>query len=327
MISEFALDKEFFSAGVLHNENLSVVHDFITKSWIDFGVLVLPKNGRADFLSFIDTLPSKYRQRWLTAVEYGKRCELDRDWWSFSSYDDFEKLCSLSNYFKTAFANDETSYVLSGGTECKATCKSTGFELLGAGMCSESQNFGKSAELSRLDIFGYNSAEEIWTNRFEQLAKFSKKIVIIDRYFYQNIWEAAQRKSSEDSLRNFFNFLSRLGKQFHIKIISYGGERNSDFHAGVSDYFYKSILKIPALSGALESWELSSVKEDFFRGESHDRLIGFDRHLCQIGNGMRVFGPPPHPRATFTAKYDYNNELSQREVASRKNVLWRDIST
>lgn len=326
MISEFALDKEFFTAGVLHDENLSVVHDFITKSWIDFGVLVLPRNGRADFLSFVDTLPSKYRQRWLTAIEYGKRYEMDCEWWEFSQYEDFEKLSSLSGFFKTAFAKDDTSYVLSGGVECKAICKLTGFELLGAGMCSESLNFGKSVELSRSDIFGYRSAEEIWINRFEQLAKFSKKIVIIDRYFFQNVWEAAERRAAEDSLRNFFNFLSRLGKQFHIKIISHGGVKGSEFHTGVCEYFNKTILRVPALCKSIESWELSSVKEDFFIGESHDRLIGFDRHLCQIGNGMRVFGPAPHPRATFTAKYDFNNELSQREVKSRRSVLWKEIS-
>ncbi|MNE11274.1 hypothetical protein D3C76_637770 [compost metagenome] len=326
MISEFALDQEFFSSNVLHDENLSVVHDFITRSWIDYGVLVLPKNGSADFLAFVETLPLKYRQRWLTAVEYGKKYELDRDWWEFSKYESFDELCAMSSHFKTAFASDGTCFVLSGGVECKVSCVNTGFEILGAGMCSESLNFGKSVELSRSDIWGYGSAEEIWINRFKSLAQFSKKIVIIDRYFFQNVWEAAQRRSTDNSMKNFFSFLSELGKTYHVKIISHGGAKDSDFHAGVYDYFYKSIARIPALNKALESWELSSVKEEFFQGESHDRLIGFDRHLCQIGNGMRVFGPAPHPRATFSAKYDYNNELSQRESISRKSVLWREIS-
>jgi hypothetical protein len=326
MIAEFALDKEFFTSDVLHDENLSVVHDFLTRSWIDHGVLILPKNGKADFFSFIQTLPLKYRQRWLTALEYGKRSELERDWWKFATYESFADMCSLSNVFQTAFAHDGTSFVLSGGVECKVSCVDTGFEVLGAGLCSESLNFGRSVDLSRSDIFGYGSAEEIWTKRFLSLAKFSKKIVIIDRYFFQNIWEAAERKPKEDSLRNFFKFLARLGKGFHIKIISFGDVKNSDFHTGVSTYFNNSIVKVPALNKTLESWELSSVKEEFFQGESHDRLIGFDRHLCQVGNGMRVFGPSPHPRATFSGKYDHDNELAQREVISRKHILWRESS-
>ncbi len=326
MMSEFALDQEFFSSDALHNENLSVVHDFITKSWIDYGVLIIPKYGIVDFLELIEKLPLKYRQRWLTAVEYGKKFELDRDWWEFSKYEDFTDLCSMSAHFKTGFANDGTCFVLSGGIECKIACEKTGFELLGAGMCSESLNFGKSVELSRSDIWGYKSAAEIWESRFKSLAQFSKKIVIIDRYFFQNIWEAAERNTNKNSMINFFNFLSKTGKKHHIKIISYGGNKDSDFHAGVFNYFRKNVVKVPALNKSLESWELSSVQEGFFQGESHDRLIGFDRHLCQIGNGMRIFGPAPHPRATFSAKYDYNNELSQRESISRKSVLWRETS-
>ncbi|QMV65526.1 hypothetical protein VUJ49_10920 [Pseudomonas berkeleyensis] len=326
MITNFSLDEDFFTSAGLNNENLSAIHDFITRSWIDHGVLILPKNGRRDLLNLIEKLPLKYKQRWLTAAEYGKSSELNTSWWNFSSFENFADSCSLSKQFKTAFSNDETCFVLSGGVDCKAHCSQTGFEMLGAGLCSESINFQNSLNLSRSDIFGHTSAEHVWVDRFEPLAKFSKKITIIDRYFFQNTWESAQRKDKESSMKNFFTFLSKMGKKYHVKIISYGDIKNSEFHTGIYDFFYKSIIKSPALYQALESWELISAQESFFQGESHDRLMGFDRHICQVGNGMRIFGLPPFPRSTFTARYDHNSEIPQRETALRKKLLWRECS-
>lgn len=79
MISEFSLDHDFFSARTLNDDANSAAHDFITRSWLDAGVLILPRGGISDVLKLIDTFPPKFRQRWLEAIEYGKKYEFDRE--------------------------------------------------------------------------------------------------------------------------------------------------------------------------------------------------------------------------------------------------------
>ncbi|MBV4508881.1 hypothetical protein HU730_002315 [Pseudomonas sp. SWRI22] len=326
MISEFSLDKDFFSSSILNDESVSVVHDYLTKSWIDFGVLILPKDGGGEFLSLIDSLPVKFRQRWVDAFLYGKRGEVDRGWWGFSEYQSFEELCELNSVFKTAFTDESVGYVLSGDETSKRICAQTGFEMLGAGVCSESWHIENSFHLSHSDILENDTADNVWQTRFASLARFSKKITIIDRYFFDSIWRAAQVGKVDPGLSNFFTYLSLIGKKFNVKIISHGGERNSDFHCAVSSVFQKLRMSNAKIASALESLTLISSTEDFFRKESHDRFIGFDRHVCQVGNGMRVLGGTPLPRSTFLAKLDRQGELAAREVSAGKSFykLWSE---
>lgn len=326
MITEFSLDEGFFSSSSLKSESLSAVHDFVTNAWLNFGVMILPEGGEGKVMELIDTLPNKFRQRWVEAFEYGKSSEVRREWWDFSSYNNFDDLCELSRFFKTAFSEDDVSYILCGDESYRRICRSTGFEILGAGVCSESENLARASSLASSDILEVDGPEDVWNSRFKGLALYSKKITIIDRYFFQGIWRSAERQVIDEALKNFFMFLSRLNRKFNIKIISYGDVRNSDFHSAVYQQFYRGIYKVPALSKSINSLTLVSSSEDFFKRESHDRFIGFDRHVCQVGNGMRVLGAKPIPRSTFLAKFDRDGELSKREISScsRGFKLWEE---
>lgn len=326
MITEFSLDKEFFASGVLNNESLSVVHDFLTNAWLNAGVMVIPQGGGNGVLELIDKLPSKFRQRWVEAFEYGKKCEVDCEWWKFGDYDSFESLCKLNNYFKTAFSDDAVSYVFCGDDSYIKTCQKTGFEILGAGVCSESKNLSAAIMLSSADILESETPVNVWNTRFKSLAQHSKKITIIDRYIFDSVWRAAGNKCLDESVKNFFIFLAQLRKKFNVKIISHGSYKDSDFHTAIHDSFYNYVYKVPALKDALNSLTLVSTSEDFFKRESHDRFIGFDSHICQIGNGMRVLGATPIPRSTFHAKFDRDGELSRRETSSRSREfkLWEE---
>lgn len=322
MITEFSLDKEFFGSAILHDVGTSAVHDFITESWIERGALVIPHAGHADLLGLINKLPEKFRQRWLRAVEYGIKRDVDREWWNFGDYGSFDDICQLSALFKTAFAEGAVAYVVNDNDEQRRRCINTGFELLGAGVCSESENLRRSYLLSRADIAPTDTSSEVWHQRFKPFAQNSKKILIVDRYLFTNVREAAARGQHEDSLKNFFIYLSQLNSRHNVKIISFGDEKDSDLHAGVHDRINRAICKVPALSRGLASLDLVSVADNFFRDEAHDRFIGFGKHICQIGLGMAVLGPLPKGRSTFSAKFDVDGELSARETASRQFRLW-----
>ncbi|MBP0946427.1 hypothetical protein V2J59_18925 [Pseudomonas alliivorans] len=326
MISEFSLDHDFFSARTLNDDANSAAHDFITRSWLDAGVLILPRGGISDVLKLIDTFPPKFRQRWLEAIEYGKKYEVDREWWDFSDYTDFSKLCELSSIFKTAFSEETAGLQLGVEDSYKQFCTETSFELLAAGVCSESINITKSLGLSESEILESDTPKQVWDARFEALARHSKKITIVDRYFFENIRKAASRDSTDEAMKNFFSFLSKIDKKFNIRIISHGGEKDSDFHNGVYDAFYKGVYKVPIYWKAIGSLTLVSAKEEFFVKKSHDRFLGFDQHICQVGNGMRVLGSVPIPSSTFLAKFDREGHLSRREslASSRDYKLWHE---
>lgn len=326
MISEFSLDHDFFSARILNDDSNSASHDFITRSWLEVGVLILPRGGIEDIVKLINTLPPKFRQRWLQALEYGKKCEIDREWWSFSDYTEFSKVCELSSVFKTAFSEEVTGLQLGTLDTYKQFCTKTKFELLAAGVCSESINISHSLTLSDSEILETDTPKQVWETRFETLARHSKKITIVDRYFFENIRKAASQNSIDEAMRNFFSFLSKIDKKFNIRIISHGGEDGSDFHTGVHEAFYRGVYKIPAYWKAIGSLTLVSAKEEFFVKKSHDRFLGFDRHICQIGNGMRVLGAVPIPSSTFLAKFDRDGDLPRRErlASSRDFQLWHE---
>lgn len=324
MITEFSVDKAFFESPLLHDQSLSLVHDFITRSWIETGALVIPKGSRDTLLELIKGLPEKFQQRWFNAIEYGIKREVEREWWSFGNYETFEEVCRLNDLFKTAFAEESVAYVFSESEDLKRACGTTGFEVLSAGVCSESENLRKSVDLAKADITHPQTANDVWIQRLKPLAKYSKKILIVDRYFFANVQDAVIKQKNDDSMKNFFVFLADLGTQHHIKIISHGDVKNSPLHAAVHGRFFNQIALVPALKKAVSSLTLISAQEEFFRDDAHDRFIGFDKHICQIGNGMRVLGSSPLPRSTFAAKFDYAGELSSRESRSRQFTLWKE---
>jgi len=224
MISEFSLDKNFFSSGVLNSESISVAHDYLTNAWIDLGVLILPQGASDEFLGLIDNLPNKFRQRWVEAFEYGKKAEVNRGWWEFSNYESFESLCELNSLFKIAFADEDLGYLLSGDETSKRICQQSGFEMLGAGVCSESSHISNSLRLSQSDILEVDTAEQVWRTRFEPLARFSKKITIIDRYFFESIWRAAQDKKMTPDYLIFSPFYLRSEKNTMLKLFRMEGK-------------------------------------------------------------------------------------------------------
>lgn len=326
MISTFSFDQEFFKSKALNDESLSAAHDFITNAWLEAGVLILPQGGIDQLLELIKTLPAKFHQRWKEAIEYGKIKEINQDWWEFSQYPDFAKTTELHSFFKTAFSEETVGFTFGKEQNYKNFCEKTKFELLAAGVCSESVHIANSIRLCELEIHNNQTPEEVWNSRFEALAQHSKKITIIDRYFFQNIKESNEKNQTNESLKNFFSFLSRTNKNFNIRIISHGGERESDFHRCIFDTFYRKVMRIPALSKSIANLTLISSTENFFKTNSHDRFVCFDRHVCQIGNGMRVLGNTPIPQSTFSAKFDRHGEAATREaMASRpENRLWQE---
>ncbi|WP_220814745.1 hypothetical protein [Pseudomonas paralcaligenes] len=325
MITEFAFDTHFFDSKTLNTAGQSAAHDTILQLWRDHGVLISNADKFDSLLDLIKKFPVKYHQRWKEALEYYRTSIVDNEWNDFCDYEDFSKLTTLCQIFKTALADDEISKILSNSEDSVRHCTTTGFELLGAGAASESVNFKASRTAGRSDIpFGSN-AQAIWSEKIAPLAKYSKNITIIDRYSYTRIRESLGRGQTASGALGFLRMLANSDKKFSVTIISGGDEKNSTAYHEITNYFNVNIANCPPLAKVLNSLTLISNHDSFFRDYAHERFIRFDSHVCEIGLGMQIFENHPSPMTSFSLKHISETRFSEREKLSSKQVLWREL--
>lgn len=323
MLTEFTFDEEFFSSSCLHDENLSISHDYIISTWCNFGVLVLPKSKAQEFYELVKKLPPKFRQRWNDAISDNKIHYTNDCWDSFCSYDDFVKLRTLNSFFKTGLTQEITGQIFSGNDDSKIRCQASGFEILGAGVASESENFNQSLIAATSEIEKDSIIENVWEEKFSLLAKYSKNITIIDRYFFARTMEDIVAGRSSTSIKKFIQFLSSANKKFNLKIISAGGANESQESIEICNYYENKIFGSAPLRKSLSRLTLVSNEEIFFQDFAHERFIKFDDHVCKIGVGMQIFEKRSLPYTDFSVKPVAQTYFSAREKESRKKSLWR----
>ncbi|AVB13540.1 MULTISPECIES: hypothetical protein [Pseudomonas syringae group] len=325
MVTEFAFDTHFFDSKSLTTAGQSAVHDSILQMWRDYGVLVLNAKKFDTTLDLIKKFPIKYQQRWKEALEYNRTLIIENDWGDFCDYDEFSEVTKLCTIFQTGLAEDDIGRILSGNEDATIHCKSTGFELLGAGAVSESINFKASRTAGTTGISFGTSAQDIWAEKIAPLAKHSKNITIIDRYLYTRVRDGLTRGSISSGALGFLRMLSESDRKFNVKIISGGNEKNSDAYHEIINYFQKHVVKSAPIAKALNGLTLISNHDNFFRDYAHERFIRFDAHICEIGLGVQIFENHPSPMTGFSLKHISETSFNEREQMSAKQVLWRDF--
>lgn len=324
MITEFTFDTHFFDSKSLNTAGQSATHDSILHLWRDHGVLISNSEKFDKYLELIKKLPPKYHQRWKDALEYNRISFVDNDWLDFCEYENFSKLTSLCQVFKTALADDEIGKILCDNEDSIMRCSTTGFELLGAGAISDSINFQQCRTAGRTEIpFGSN-AQGIWTTKIQPLAKYSKNITIIDRYLFTRIRSSLDHGSTASGASGFLRMLSDTNKKFNVTIISGGDEKNSAAYHEITNYFDINIAKCPPIAKALNNLTLISNHDHFFRDYAHERFIRFDSHVCEVGLGVQVFENQPSPLTSFSLKHISETSFEEREKLSSKQILWRE---
>lgn len=322
MLTEFYLDEDFFSSDFLKDEYMSAVHDFVLNNWRNHGILILPKSKAVKLLDCVKQLPPKFHQRWNAAIADNYRFMSTDDWEDFNHYADFNAALPLASYFKTGLTEDIVGLKMNGGNECKISCPHSGFEVLGAGVSSESQNFDRSRILSSKDIPPRANIDDIWVERLEIFAKYSKSITIIDRYFLERVLNDFQRGKNNTSFINFMRLAARSGNKYDIKIISDGGAKGEKKCSDICEYFYSRIASSPPIRKAISSLTIVSNDVDYFQRFSHERFIAFDHHVCKIGVGMQIFENYEIPLTDFSAQVKNQTRFYERESNSDRTKLW-----
>ncbi|MBD8772506.1 hypothetical protein IFR08_01790 [Pseudomonas fluorescens] len=275
-------------------------------------------------IDLIRKFPVKYQQRWKDAFAENRTLFIDTEWGDFCDYESFADLTKLSTLFKTGLAEDDVGKIISGTDDASIYCKSTGFELLGAGAASDSLNFKSSRLAGSAEIKFGSAAQDVWAEKFAPLAMYTKNITIIDRYLFTRIRDSLNRGSINSGALGFLRMLSGTGKKFSVKIISGADEKNSDAYHEITNYFNVNIVDSAPIAKSLNSLTLISNHDSFFRDYAHERFIRFDTHVCEIGLGMQVFESTPTPMTSFSLKYISDTFFLEREKLSSKQILWRE---
>lgn len=319
MLTEFALDTSFFESDALKTKTTN--RDFL-KLWKKYGVLVLGENQNIDEIlkQLKKKIPPEVYQIWKESFEDNISIKSKDNWKSLCDYKDYSEILGLNTIFKTGITEDTTNEWIRGLPNYINFCDKTNFEILDIDDQSISKNFLKSEWESNTDIMKNSDNEKIWESKFHYLAKYTKDIVLLDRYFFQNLREDSG-KNLETSIEVFLTFLLKYKKRFNLTFISAGGEENSDEKFGI-DLIFSNIAK-SNLSKSFNKINLISKTDVYFKSLSHERFISFDKYVCSIGPGLSIFSSYPVNQTEFRMVLEEYSCVPMRVLKAQKKPLWQ----
>lgn len=324
MLTEFSLDGTFFESEHLNSKSNN--RSFIEK-WKEYGVLILGEGqSEEDFLNKLKEkirnkkIPATVYQDWQNAFSDNKVFLSTKRWDSFCDYSDYSEILLLNDQFKTGITEEISFGLVEMLPNYIACCPKSNFEIIEFDDHYSSKNIQKSYYEARSEIVRNSEIDEIWNNKFHTLAKYSKNIVIIDRYFFKNLREDIGFKH-KTSIECFLDFLMKYSKKYNITIISIGGEDKSDEQFPVDKFF--TDLCDSKYSNIFNKIELISKGESFFQKISHDRFISFDKFVCTIGVGFSIFRNFPVLQTTFNVAREEFSSIDERIRLAQKSSDWK----
>ncbi len=156
---------------------------------------------------------------------------------------------------------------------------------------SASKEFGQSEELSRKRINIDEPTVDLWRERFQQLAKHAREVVIVDEW--------AVRDNTIRGLTRFLELLDGDANGCDVTIYSSPKtERRDDVNA-VSSSLGSRITQLSTYG--VNRIEVRLRPEDDFRLYAHERHIRFDNRVVSVGRGLRIFQYQTVREATDTS--------------------------
>lgn len=177
-----------------------------------------------------------------------------------------------------------------------------------------------------MNVRGITSGEninDVWSERFQNIAKKTKNITIIDRYFITNLYEDINERVT--AIERFIDFLSRSNRKFSITIFSEGDHRNSEMHNTISTYFNVTLPRRPNYNGTISRLEVISCRDSTFRDKAHHRYIDFDDFTIELDKGMDIFRSYPLSACSFKLYRGFQNPVFQEAYSAlNRHPLWRN---
>ena len=304
MLNEFHFDHDF-----LENERLidiEVMNEILLKKWFNFGCLYFPYARIQDYLHALELHDATLIQDWKTAFASFKHCNVPEPYKKVSEHHDLNEICtSTQNYgVSTTIVNKDDAI--------RFGIPNTAYQNNGVNevVCNESiQNshfFNESEKYALQDIPSGEAINIVWNTRFQNIAKHTSVITIIDRYLFANLEDDINVRQT--SIKKFADFLRPLNKQFSLNIYSVGDDKNSSRHLCIERYLRDNKTEGDRLGDVFSYVELSSCTDEKFRDASHDRFVRFDNFVLSLGLGFGIFRSYPVGPCSFSVKnFIYTN--------------------
>ena len=285
---QFAIEPEAInnSANAAHAKRL-------LDCWERFGILVHPRRGDtviAKTIAKLEPVPRKHWQSaWVKVMKNNGRAYRhvsdDGVIFDWDGIDSPDALAASPNELEVALL-EETRAVVLGIPDGESRCygQVEGVRLWDIDI---SEKFSCSETLSSTPIGIGESTSDIWKQRFQRLAAYSKEIVVVDQY--------AVRPSNIGGLLRLLRFLDRDTKDCRVTVYS------SPDGPGKAVQLIEARMRaeIGGLSGnGIGCVSVHLFDKSDFGKHAHDRHIRFDNSVVRIGRGIRIFEQLIVPEAT-----------------------------
>ena len=284
MLLKFALEPD-----AIDNSTTQACNNRLIQAWERFGVLVYPNPRDASITAIIANLhqaPQRRWQRtWAQVLRHPGRYryspmsgagEFDfsdmQEPGDLAQVDEFE-LAVLEETRALELDIPEGEGKLFGDVEGVRLCD-----------VDQSQKIQHSRRRSEEIVRIGKSVEDLWQERFQLFAQYSRNVLIFDRY--------AVRDDDNQNIQGLFRLLEFLDRDANgCEIVIYSSpdpSRNVAEEVGST----RSALESKAAElndNGIESLEVRLFRDDRFRRPGHDRHIRFNDNIFSIGIGVELF--------------------------------------
>lgn len=302
MITPFIFDKEIFDCDTFKSSLL--ISDSLVEDWEKFGIWIFPSNDKVKELlvKINKDFPIKYKQKWITAISHFPKYITNEDFLSEFTVEKNEvsRLLDLPKYAETVLLSSENFQLLSDSLDFSKFPNS--FELIDYQQFKRSKNFELS-KLYSIKQIEYRDNNQQVLERLKNLLKFTKELVLVDRYLFKNDFDSAYDSDrGTTALKKIFRYL--VEKNIHIanfSIISSNKDLTTD---NVKQLFKDILSSNDSFYNCFSELKVIMRDDSQFSKIFHDRILRTTYHYTEFGAGIvDALGPSSAERfMTFNCK-------------------------
>jgi hypothetical protein len=124
----------------------------------------------------------------------------------------------------------------------------------------------------------------------------------------------------QTSIELFIAKLPKNGKKYSIQLYSACDIGTPTNVTELKAYLTDVLSKKTYYQLGIQSFTISLCKNNFFGKEAHDRMLKFDDHIIEIGNGLDIFRETPILNNTFSIKLPESTNFTTIHGNLNKNI-------
>lgn len=326
MLTEFHFDEDFLSATDISGPSANIVNTTLLDFWLNKGCLLFPYSFLGKYKEWETTIPAKYSKRWMTAFDSAKQCNFKQNYKPMVEFDSLTEVCKQysSNDINLILVPNE--FVNLGFSDTTEVLQGEEFEISKINGLVTAKCYKRSVELSSSGIEANFDISVVWQERFHKVAKYSKKISIVDRYFSENLIKDLDKNVNKCAIDNFIDFLnsSKIKQKYSITIYTVAGASNSSERTEISNYLRKRMKENTGYKLALSNIRIISCKTEYFKRFSHDRFICFDEFVYEVGRGFEIFRTFDSSATTLSIKNINFSNFNYSIGKLSGGVMWQE---